>query len=204
VGGDLTLQTVALRICAGLLIVSVHGSAVAATAGLLGDPGPRQDGRWGLSPLPYIDLIGGLLIVLFTYGWVRPVAIDADRMRPGRIGLLAVVAVSAFATIGVAELLRLVRPVTLNLLPDTAAATFFVLVEIVWRLSVSFTLFNILPLPPLTGQHLLLAAWPKQRDTLRRAQPYCVVLLAVLIATGIVGRLLAPAEAVLQRVILDG
>jgi Zn-dependent protease len=193
--GDLTLQTVVLRICAGLLIVSVHGGAVAATAGLLGDPGPRQDGRLGLSPLRHVDLIGGLLIVLFTFGWVRAVAIDP--VRAGRRGLVVVVAVAACATMAMAELLRLVRPLVLNMLPDTAAATFFVFVEIVLRLSVAFTLFNSLPLPQLTGQHLLVAAWPKQRDALHRAQPYCAGLLAVLIAAGVVGRLLAPAEAFL-------
>jgi Zn-dependent protease len=202
--GDLTLQTVVLRICAGLLIVSVHGGAVAATAGLLGDPGPRQDGRLGRSPLLHVDLVGGLLIVLFTFGWVRPIAIDPDRMRSGRIGLLAVVAAASCATIAIAEALRLVRPFVLNMLPDTAAATFFVFVEVVVRLSVSFTLFNMLPVPPLTGQHLLVATWPRQRDTLRRTQPYCVALLVVLIATGVADRLLMPAEAVLQRVVQNG
>ncbi len=200
--GDLTLQQVVLRIGAVLLIASVHGFAVAATACAMGDAGPRYDGRLGLSPLRHVDPIGGLLMVLFTVGWIRPVAVDPDRLRAGRIGLLAVIIVASCATLGLGLLLRVVRPIVLNMPPDTAAATFFVFVEIVGQLCISFTLFNLLPLPPLTGAHVLVAVLPRKRDVLRRAQPWFVVLLALLIATGVVARLLAPAEAVIARVIL--
>jgi Zn-dependent protease len=201
--GDVTLQILVLRICAGLLIVSVHGSAVAAVTWATGDPGPRHDGRLGFSPLRHLDLIGGLLIVLFTFGWIRPVAVNPDELRLGRAGLLVVVAAASFATVALAMLLQLLRPFVLNMLPDTAAATFFVFVETVRRLCVSFTVFNLLPLPPLTGQHLLVAIWPRQRDALRRTQPYFVALVALSIVSGLTTRVLAPAQAALERVILN-
>jgi hypothetical protein len=200
--GDLTLQHVVLRIGAVLLIASVHGFAVAASASVLGDPGPRQDDRLRVNPLRHVDLIGGLLMVLFTIGWIRPVAIDPDRLRPGRAGLVGVVVAATCATISLALLLRLVRPPVLNLLPDTASATFFIFVETVAQLCVSFSACNILPLPLLTGQHLLTAALPHQRDQFRRAQPYCAALFAVLIASGLAGSLLAPVEAVITDVAL--
>jgi Zn-dependent protease len=200
--GDLTLQQVVLRIGAVLLIASVHGFAVAATACAMGDAGPRYDGRLGLSPLRHVDPIGGLLMVLFTFGWIRPIAVDPDRLRPARVGLLAMVIGASCATLGLGLLLRVVRPIVLNMLPDTAAATFFIFVEIVGQLCISFTLLNLLPLPPLTGAHLLVAVLPGKRDVLRRTQPYVVVLLALLMATGVLARLLAPGAAVIARVIL--
>ena len=200
--GDLTLQQVVLRIGAVLLIASVHGFAVAATACAMGDAGPRYDDRLGLSPLRHVDPIGGLLMVLFTVGWIRPIAVDPDRLRPGRVGLLVVVIAASCATLGLGLLLRVVRPIVLNMLPDTAAATFFVFVEIVGQLCISFTLFNLLPLPPLAGAHLLVAVLPRKRDVLRRMQPWFVVLLALLIATGVVAWLLAPAEAGIASIIL--
>jgi Zn-dependent protease len=200
--GDLTLQQVVLRIGAVLMIASVHGFAVAALACAMGDPGPRHDDRLTVNPLRHFDPIGGLLAVLFAVGWIRPVEIDPRRLRQGRVGLLAVVAGASCATLGLAVLLRLVRPIVLNMLPDTAAATAFVFVETVAQLSISFTVFNLLPLPPLTGVHLLVAVVPSARDALRRAKPFLVVLLALLIATGIVTRLLDPAEAAIARVIL--
>jgi Zn-dependent protease len=200
--GDLTLQQVVLRIGALLLIASVHGFAVAATACAMGDAGPRYDGRLGLSPLRHVDPIGGLLAVLFTVGWIRPVAVDPSGLRPGRAGLLVVVLGASCATLGLGLLLRVVRPIVLNLLPDTAAATCFIFVEIVGQLCISFTLFNLLPLPPLTGMHLLVAVLPRKRDVLRRMQPWFVVPLALLIATGLVARLLAPAGAVTAHFVL--
>jgi Zn-dependent protease len=78
-----------------------------------------------------------------------------------------------------------------------------VFVETVGELAAAFTLFNLLPLSPLTGVHLSVAMVPGARDAFRRARPFLVVLLALLIVTGVVARLLAPAEAVVARVVLD-
>src|SRR5215469_10286388 len=166
--GDLTLQHVVLRIIVVLLISPVHGIAIAATACAMGDLGPRYDDRLSLNPLRHVDPIGALLTVLFTVGWVRPVAVDPYRLRSGRPGLLAVVAVASGTTICLAVLLRLIRPFVLNVLSDTAAPAFFVFVETAGQLCVMFTIFNVLPMPPLTGQHFLVAALPRTRDALNR------------------------------------
>jgi len=200
--GDLTLQQVVLRIGATVLIAAVNGFAVAALACALGDPGPRHDERLTMNPLRHLDVVGGLLSVLFGFGWIRPIAVDPDRLRLGRAGLLAVVTGASCATIALAEGLLLTRPAMLNLLPDTAAATFFVFVETVCQLCVAFTLFNLLPLPPLAGQHWLVMAWPNGKETIRRAQPYAAVVLALLIIGGVVARLLTPADAILLHVLL--
>ena len=201
--GDLTLQQVVVRIAATLLIAAVHGFAVAATASAIGDPGPHQDDRLSVNPLRHVDLIGSLLMVLFAAGWIRPIAVDPERLRPGRAGLLVVVAGASCATLAVAALLALTRPFVLNMLPDTAAETWFVFVETVGELSAAFTVFNLLPLPPLTGMHLLEAVLPDKRNLLRRVQPFLAVLLALLVAAGASARLFGPADATLARIVLD-
>ena len=199
---DLTLQHVVLRIVAALLIVAVHGFAVAGISCLLGDPGPRHDGRLGLSPWRHADPIGGLLLVFFTLGWIRPIAVDPGQLRSGRVGLVAVVAGASGATLLLAILPRLMRPFVLNLLPDTASATFFIFVETLGQLCVSFTLFNLLPLPVLTGQHLLVALSPGWRDGLTRIRTYAAVVLALLVVSGMAARLLAPAQSLFMRLVL--
>lgn len=200
--GDLTLQHVVLRIVAVLLIAPVHGFAAAAMACSLGDQGPRHDGRLGVGPWRHADPIGGLLMVFFTVGWIRSIAVDPGQLRAGRLGLPIIVLGASGATLLLAVLPRLIRPVVLNMLPDTAAATFFVFVETLGQLCVSFTLFNLLPLPVLTGQHLLVATLPGWRDIITRMQPYAAVTLALLIASGLAARLLAPAQEFLTRLIL--
>lgn len=199
--GDLTLQQIIMRVFAVGLIASAHGFAIAATSCAMGDCGPRLDERLKLNPLRHLDPVGGLLAVLFGVGWIRPMAVDPRRMRLGRAGLLAVVTSAACATIAIAVLLHAVRPFLLNQLPDTASAACFIFIETVGRLCVLFTIFNLLPLPPLTGFHLLRAALPRIDPALSRTQPYFVVLLALLVASGSVTRLLASAESALERLV---
>ena len=148
---DFSLQQLVLRLCALLFIVAVHGLAVAAAAVALGDPGPRQDGRLTLNPFAHLDILGGVSALLFSVGWIRPIAIDPAKLRPGRAGLALAVIAGAAATLLSALALRLLRPMVLPLLPDTASALAFALVEMTGKLSVWFALVNLLPLPSLTG-----------------------------------------------------
>jgi Zn-dependent protease len=200
--GDLTLQHVVLRVFAVLLILAVHGWTLAATGCRLGDAGPRHDGRLSANPIRHLDILGGLLAILFTFGWMRPMALDRDRLHRG--GLVLSVVAASCATLGVGLVLHLLRPMLLNWLPDTAAPTFFVLVDTIEQLALSFTLFNLLPLPPLTGAHLLAAVVPGNADLTRRLTPYGTVLLALLIASGTIERLFAPIGAAVREIVAIG
>jgi Zn-dependent protease len=199
---DFSPQQLVLRFCALLFIAGVHGLAVAATAVALGDPGPRQDGRLTLSPLAHLDILGGISAVLFSVGWIKPIAIDPAKLRPGRAGLALVVIAGAAATILSALALRLARPMILPLLPDTASAIVFALIETTGQLSLWFALFNLLPVPCLTGSHLLVIVMPQWRDAIRKLQPFAAVLLAVLAVTGLITASLAPVHRVLAGPIL--
>ena len=201
---DFSLQQLVLRLCALLFIVAVHGLAVAAVAVALGDPGPRQDGRLTLNPFAHLDILGGVSALLFSVGWIRPIAIDPAKLRPGRAGLALAVIAGAAATLLSALALRLLRPMVLPLLPDTASALAFALVDMTGKLSVWFALLNLLPVPSLTGSHLLMIAMPQCGDWIAKLQPFAAVLLAVLAATGWVTGLLAPAYRVLAGPILGG
>ena len=200
--GDLTLQRVVLRICAALLICGVHGFAVAGMACLLGDEGPRHDGRLRIGPWQHADPIGGLLMVFFSQGWIGPIAVDPYELRTGRVGLAVIVLAGSMATLVLAVSARVIRPLVVNVLGDTEAATFFVFVATLGQLSTSFTLFNILPLPLLTGEHLLVAIQPALRDALRRCRPYAAVALVLAVATGVPVRLFAPAQRLFIHLLL--
>lgn len=199
---DLTLPQIVLRLCALLFIAAMHGVAVAATAVALGDPGPRHDGRLTLNPFAHLDVLGSISAALFAIGWIRPIAIDPAELRASRAGLILVVIAGAAATLLSALALRLLRPIVLPLLPDTASALAFAMIETTGQLSLWFALVNLLPLPCLTGGHLLTAIMPQWRDVLVRSRPYVAVLLVVLAATGPVTALLAPAYRVLARPLL--
>src|SRR5215469_4986043 len=124
---DLTLQQLVLRLIAYVFIAAVHGLAVAAVAVAMGDQGPRYDGRLRVNPLAHLDILGTAAGVLFSVGWIRPIAVDPFELRLGRIGLAIAVAAGAGATLISAAALRLIRPLVLPVLPDTASASAFAL-----------------------------------------------------------------------------
>jgi Zn-dependent protease len=199
---DLTLQLIVLRLVAYALIAAVHGFTIAAVAVALGDHGPRHDGRLNINPIAHLDLIGTASGVLFSIGWIKPVAIDPASLRTGRFGLAAVVAAGCAATLVSIMTLRAARPLVLPLLPDTVATTTFALIEITTEFSLWFALINILPVPPLSGAHLLEIAAPGGGKAVRRIAPYAGLALALAAATGIVTNVLRPGYHMLAALIL--
>ena len=199
---DLTLSQLLMRACAVLLVSTLQGWALAAAAGALGDAGPKHDGRLTIDPLRHLDLLGGAVALIFSIGWPRWVAIDPRQLRHGRFDLLLVVG-AGFAAIVLGALgLRFGRPFLLPLLPDTAAATAFALIQTIIELALWSALLGLLPLPPLAGGHLLLAAMPKLRERLPGVQLFLGLILAVLVASGAVTRVLDPAFRLLMSMVL--
>jgi Zn-dependent protease len=197
---DYTLNQFVLRLFAMVVVAAVHGFAVAGTAVALGDPGPRYDGRLTANPLAHLDVLGTLAGV-FSAGWIRPIAVDPALLRFGRAGLVLVVLAGAAATLASVVVLRLARPHLLPLLPDTTSTLAFAIIETIGEVSLWFALVNVLPVPPLTGTHLLVAIAPGVRDALRRVQPYAAAAIAILAVTGLASRALAPAYALLARAV---
>jgi Zn-dependent protease len=164
---DYSLQQLVVRLLAMVFIAGVHGIAVAGAAIALGDRGPRYDGRLTPNPLSHLDVLGTLAGV-FSAGWIRPIAIDPAELRTGRVGLVLVVMAGAAATLASVVALRFARPYLLPLLPDTTSALAFAIIQTIAELSLWFAIVNVLPLPPMTGGHLLVAIAPQWRDRLRR------------------------------------
>jgi Zn-dependent protease len=184
-----------MRLVAVLFISTLQGLAMAATAGVLGDEGPRQDGRLSFDPLRHVDLLGALVALVFSIGWAKWIAIDPRALRHGRIDLVLVVIAGAAAILLGVLALRLTRPFLLPFLPDSAAAADFALSETVIEVGASFAVLSLVPIPPLAGGQLVVAVMPKLAERLPRVQLVLGLILAALIATGIGPRVLDPAIA---------
>ena len=157
IGPDLTMQLLAMRLLAGILIATVQGATVAAVAVLLGDKGPRYDGRLTPWPASHIDLLGLASLMLTGFGWSKPVAIDPGELRFGRWGLLVAVLAGSLALLVTGWLLLFLVIPALTLLPHTAALLVAAFLRSAAQLCVWMALFTLLPLPPLAGAHILAA-----------------------------------------------
>ena len=157
IGSELTIQLIVLRLIAGLIIATVQGVTIAAVAVMLGDRGPRYDGRLTAWPFRHIDLIGLASMMLSGYGWGKFVPIEAAKLHIGRFGLIiASLAGSAVLLVVGYLLLFLVVP-ALTQLPYTAGITVAAFVRVAARLCVWTALLALVPVPPLAGAQLLAA-----------------------------------------------
>jgi len=199
IGPDLTPQAVMMRLLAGLLIAMVQGAAIAGTAVLLGDKGPRHDGRFALLSWSHVDLLGLGSLMLTGFGWGRPVAVDPHELRPGRWGLLAVVLAGSISLLLTSFLLlQLVAPL-LRGLDFTAGVTAVAFVREAARLCVVMALLSLLPIPPLAGAHFLAALGV---PVPRQAGSYLGWVIVIASVLGVTRLVLKPGFDVIAPLVL--
>jgi Zn-dependent protease len=191
---DLSLHQLIIRLGASIIIVSIHGFALAAIARTLGDRGPEFDERLTLNPISHLDVLGAAMMILFQLGWIRPIAIDPSAMRLGRLGLFGCVFGSLAVTLAAVILLLGSRLPVLSYMPTAIAPTVIATLNGAVEMCTWFAVFNLLPLPPLTGAHFLVAARPSFAPLLAKYQIYAAIGLAALILAGAPQSVLQPGR----------
>ncbi len=148
----------------------------------LGDPTARLRGRLTLNPFAHLDPIGTLMILLFRFGWGKPVPMDPFNLRnPRRDAALISFAGPASNLILAAILSVFIRLSRLFLGPISFLVETILVPSIF--LSVALAIFNLIPIHPLDGGKVLVGLLPKQTsqevdDFLHR---YGLILLLLLI-----------------------
>ena len=184
-----------------LLGISVHECSHGYAAVRMGDDTPLMQGRITLNPLSHLDPMGFLCLLVFGFGWAKPVQINPRNFKnPRRDDALVSLAgpVSnffvAFLFMGLMKLADMYLPYTL---PNQIV--FEVLRSTVY-INLVLMAFNLIPIPPLDGHHILgsiggAKVWNfyyKYREQLRFA------LLLLIVFRGI-GRIIGPVINVIYR-----
>jgi Zn-dependent protease len=149
-----------LRVVPALLIgFTVHELAHAFIAMRLGDDTAKQLGRVTLNPLKHIDPIGFIMILVAGFGWAKPVLIDRSKLKkPARDDVLIALS-GPVANLLLAVVLVLLLRVVLFVATFRSETTFNLVVGnfLAWiSVNVSLGFFNLLPIPPLDGSHVIL------------------------------------------------
>ncbi len=157
----------------------VHELAHAATAVALGDPTPRLQGRYTLNPLAHIDPIGAVLILFTGFGWAKPV-----QWNPRNVTVDVRLAVILVALAGPVSNLILAT-LSLFFLGSAPNATLSNFLFSFAQINVLLFVFNLIPVPPLDGSHVLFALLPGNTYELQLTlQRYGFLLLMVVIFVG--------------------
>ncbi len=218
---NLDVVQILFQIIAFLFAISVHESAHAWMANRCGDPTARMLGRISLNPIKHIDPIGTVLLPIIALyyhypmiGWAKPTPVDPRHFKnqvrddiltslagPASNLLVAMAAVVGLAIISNTSLLghalvhgfamgssSILEPITLVL---------YAFLEI----NVLLAAFNIIPVPPLDGSHVLRHFLPdKIRAIYDRVGVFALILLFVA-GSRIIQFFMAPFVAFFQAII---
>ena len=175
-----------------LFAITIHEYAHGKAALRLGDPTASQMGRLSFNPLIHIDILGAICLFLFNFGWAKPVPVDIRYFKNIRRDVIIMSLAGPLANIGVAFLAGLlIRFLVLPLEIYLQALLWLILMNI------GLGIFNLLPLPPLDGSHvlenLLSPAAAQKYRAFGRYGPFIligIVMLDNFAHTGIISKIL--------------
>lgn len=187
----------------GLLIAMVvHEYAHAQVAVWLGDFTPRLMGRLTLNPKAHVDPIGMLMLFLVHFGWAKPVQINPRNFKnPKRDDILVSLA-GPMANFVTAFLALVALLVYLRVGGDMTAGVSMVF-QMIIEFNIGFGIFNLIPLPPLDGSHVLMQLLPQDMAyKLAELERYSFLILIVLLMTPVLSMILIPCRAFIWQVFM--
>jgi len=184
---------VALALIPALVIAIVfHEVSHGWTALALGDPTAREQRRLSLNPIRHVDPVGTLLVpgglALLgapVFGWAKPVPVSKWRLDNPRFGMMAVAAAGpasnlVLATLGAIALGILARGLAAP--PEGALGLLFTGLNYFILVNIFLALFNLLPIPPFDGSHIVEGLLPdRAARAYARLRPFGFPLVFLLL-----------------------
>ena len=170
--------------CAVVIVLTLHEFAHAYVAYRCGDPTPKWSGRLSLDPMRHFDPVGLVCFTFVGFGWAKPVAINPENFRRYRLGL----ALTACAGVAINYLTAFcVYPLYCTVTSYLPAIAFLkqflqVFTYALFAYSLSFFVFNLLPLYPLDGFRVWDALDRRRGRAYRFVRQYGQIILLALIA----------------------
>lgn len=148
---------------AALIAIIFHEVSHGLMSYWLGDPTPKVEGRLTLNPMKHLDPIGTLCLIVFKFGWAKPVRVNPRYYKNPKWGMALVGLAGPLANYLTAFLAGLFCILMIRFAPATQlteiVCTFLMYVIMI---NVGLGTFNLIPIPPLDGSKIVGAILPEE------------------------------------------
>lgn len=195
---EFTIRMVALMIC-----FTIHEFAHAYSAYRAGDDTAKLAGRVSLNPIDHLDPMGTIMMVVsslagYGIGWGKPVPVNPYRLKRPRWDNLMVSLwgplSNLLTALVVGTVLRFWIPAITS--PTPIVYNLVLLLTSITMVSIGLAIFNLIPIPPLDGSHILSALLPYERarryDQAMGQYGMLLFLILILSPGNILGRIMWP------------
>lgn len=149
-----------------LLALTLHEYAHGYIALRNGDPTAKYAGRLTFNPIKHIDIFGLIAFIIFRFGWAKPVPINPVNFRNLRTGIIQTSLAGPLSNFLIAVPFGLL----LRILPRhiEVLTPLYIMIEGFVVFNLIFCAFNLIPIPPLDGSHVLFEFLPPRYDYIQQ------------------------------------
>jgi Zn-dependent protease len=224
----MTLQHVDIlfQLIVFLFAISIHESAHAWMANRRGDPTARMLGRVTLNPIKHIDPVGTVLLPVIAalthfpmIGWAKPTPVDPRNFKnpvlddiltsvagPLSNFLVATCALVALSLIKLSSTLgqQIVLGIPYGLISamNSPLVPSSLLLYELMRINIILGVFNLIPVPPLDGSHVLRHFLPANALRIYDTVGIFALMALVFLGGGLLGKLIFPVIGVFDYILL--
>jgi len=195
-----------------LFSIIIHECAHGLAALRAGDPTARDAGRITLNPLPHLDIVGSIILPIFLivtrapflFGWAKPVPVNPYNFRRPRRDAMVVAAAGPLSNLLLSLaflLLAIFRLQVMKLFGGGTSTLSDIFFEVLYQgmlINLVLAFFNLIPVPPLDGSHILANFVPGVAYAFERLRFVSFLILIVIITTPLINIALWPVRVILH------
>jgi len=162
--GNFNLTQVLIFLPGIILGLTVHEYSHALVAHMCGDSTAKEQGRISLNPLKHIDPLGFIMLIVAGFGWAKPVQFNEQNLRNPKTDVIKIALAGPLSNAVIAMVLSIVFSLLSSAFPSYLTPVMRVVFEVLRSaiyLNWALFIFNLIPLPPLDGSHLLLSQFKR-------------------------------------------